>query len=116
MGTCAANDIVTCTGPSDCTGATPDGGHDCCAVADVANNPDGAAFPNCSITALTATCGSCKTNVQVSCSQGPEHLHVCTQKSDCASDTANPECCPVLGYSVCLNSILAGFGNLTCMK
>jgi len=63
--TCTANDSIGCTGPANCTGS--DAGAQCCATAVLENNPDGAAFPHCVITALTSYCGTCTTNVAFSC-------------------------------------------------
>jgi hypothetical protein len=31
-------------------------------------------------------------------------MHLCTQGSDCAKDTANPNCCSVGGHQVCMSN------------
>jgi hypothetical protein len=93
----------------------------CCATAVLTPNPDGGTFPNCTVDSLTTVCGSCTTNVSVigmcgsNAKPQTDGLRVCTQKSDCATDTKNQECCPVLGYHVCLSAGLATLGGLTCM-
>jgi hypothetical protein len=46
--------------------------------------------------------------------QATETLHICAQKSDCASDTMNPDCCTVNQYHLCVSDQLAMIGMLTC--
>jgi hypothetical protein len=80
----------------------------------LADNPDGATFPYCDVTSLGSYCGSCATNINTTCGT-TELLHVCTKTSDCASDTANPQCCAVFNYHICVSGAEATFGNLTCL-
>lgn len=110
-GTCAANDTIACLGPSDCGGSTPD----CCAT-DVLDGADaGQSFPHCYTQSLTTKCvAKCVSSITTSCT-ATETLHVCTAKADCSGDTANPNCCLVAGYHVCVNNILKTLGGLTCL-
>jgi hypothetical protein len=41
-----------------------------------------------------------------------ETLQVCAQPSDCPGGES---CCSVYGYHVCINSIEASIGKLTCL-
>jgi hypothetical protein len=117
--TCAANDTIGCTTPANCAGAV-DGGTECCAVANLAANPDGAAFPHCEIAALTSYCGGgCKTaiNVLAGCTATGDILHVCSATSDCTAEGNGAQCCTVYGYNVCLQSglITLGGSSISCM-
>ncbi|HEY6463325.1 MAG TPA: hypothetical protein VIY73_24330 [Polyangiaceae bacterium] len=40
---------------------------------------------------------------------------MCTAAGDCSGDTANPNCCRVAGYHVCVSTILKGLGGLSCL-
>jgi hypothetical protein len=115
--TCASNDSLACSTPGGCADAV-DGGTECCAVADLENNPDGAAFPYCKIQALSSYCGSCTTNINVlaGCTAS-ETLHVCSSTSDCTGEGAGAKCCGLDGYNVCLQSsfVTLGGSSLTCM-
>jgi hypothetical protein len=42
-------------------------------------------------------------------------FHLCTQPSDCAADLANPNCCTVGTYEVCISDTLRTLGRLTCL-
>jgi hypothetical protein len=53
-------------------------------------------------------------NIQLSCLT-TDTFHLCTQASDCAADTANPNCCTVGAYQVCINDTLKTLGRLTCL-
>jgi hypothetical protein len=88
-------------------------------VADLENNPDGAAFPHCVIQSLQSYCGACKTTVQLNCTAGQsgeaaDLLHVCSTNADCAGDGTGVKCCAIYGYNVCFSSALASIGGLTC--
>jgi hypothetical protein len=109
--TCAPADTIACVKPSDCPGATPD----CCAT-DILDGMDaGASFPHCYTQSLTTKCvASCVSAIKVSCT-ATETLHVCEATSDCATDTANPNCCVVAGYHVCVSTILMKLGSLSCL-
>jgi hypothetical protein len=101
MSSCTANDAIGCTSPSDC--ATSDAGSECCGTAVTENNPDGAAFPHCSIASLTSYCGTCTTNVKLNCTS-TDTLQVCTSGSQCGANA----CCTIDNYHVCVPSILSG--------
>jgi len=78
------------------------------------NNPDGAAFPHCEISALKSQCVTkCTTAITPFSCTATDTLHVCTQAADCATDGTNNSCCPVYGYMVCLNSTVATAGGIT---
>jgi hypothetical protein len=53
------------------------------------------------------------------CGGGPvtvtDVLHLCASKSDCASDTVNPDCCLLNGSDVCISDGLAKGAGLTCL-
>jgi len=53
-------------------------------------------------------------NLTLSCT-ATEVLHLCEAASDCTADTANPKCCAVLNYHVCVPSLDATLGSLTCL-
>ncbi len=75
----------------------------------------GETFPHCYTKSLTTTCvAKCVSKIQVNCT-ATETLHVCAAASDCAGDTANPNCCLVAGYHVCVSGILKALGTLSCM-
>jgi len=108
---CATDDTIGCTEPSNCSGSTPD----CCGTAKLDGMDAGETFPHCYVGSLTTSCvAKCVSKIQVSC-MATETLHVCAAASDCASDTANPNCCPVAGYHVCVSNILKALGTLTCL-
>ena len=108
---CPAADTIACVGPSDCSGSTPD----CCAT-DVLDGMDaGESFPHCYTASLTTTCvAKCVSSIQISCN-ATETLHVCQANADCSGDTANPNCCVVAGYHVCVSNLLKGLGGLSCL-
>lgn len=109
--TCPTGDSIGCTGPTDCHGSTPD----CCGTDKLDGMDAGETFPHCTTDTLTTSCvAKCVSNIQVSC-MATETLHVCAAASDCAGDTANPNCCPVAGYHVCVSNILKALGQLTCL-
>lgn len=108
---CPADDTIGCTGPSDCSGSTPD----CCGTDTLDGMDAGEKFPHCYNGSLTTSCvAKCVSAITVSCT-ATETLHVCAAKSDCAADTANPNCCPVAGYHVCVSNLLKALGQLTCL-
>ena len=75
----------------------------------------GETFPHCYTKSLTTKCvPKCVSNIQLSCT-ATETLHVCTAPADCSGDTANPKCCVVAGYHVCVSNLLATLGGLTCL-
>jgi len=74
----------------------------------------GQSFPHCYTASLTTTCGKCASSIQLSCNS-TEMLHVCQAGADCKDDTANPNCCLVAGYHVCVSTILKGLGSLSCL-
>jgi len=114
-------DTLGCLGPMDCSG----GNGDCCAtdvLAGMDAGPPPAAFPHCYSQTLTTTCvtkGMCSSNIQVNCGSvampQTETLHVCTAKTDCSDDSANPNCCLVDNYHVCVSSLLMTLGSLSCL-
>lgn len=73
----------------------------------------GASFPHCYTKSLTTTCGKCASSIQLSCT-ATQTLHVCQAASECADDTANPNCCVVGSYHVCVNNELKLLGGLSC--
>ena len=111
---CASNDVIQCTQPSDCVGGA---GADCCATAVIIDSADGGTnLPNCGLMSVTTSCGTCATNINFLpglCTQTAT-LHVCTTSADCASDTANTDCCQIQSYHVCVPSGVAMIGKLTC--
>ncbi len=113
-GNCPTGDSIACTGPADCAGST-DGGTECCGTAVLADNPDGAAFPYCEISSLTSYCGHCSTNIQFSCNQVTDTLHVCTSKADCASDNGD-SCCTVYNYNICVPALVATAAKFPCLN
>jgi hypothetical protein len=122
---CAAADLVACTGSADCAGST-DGGTECCATAILNINTDGGnTFPRgCLVDSITAYCGKCNNaplelgTPALTCTTNGdasvEHVHVCTTPADCAGEPTNTKCCPVFSYNICLSAVLAGIGGLTC--
>ncbi len=75
----------------------------------------GQSFPHCTTGSLTTTCSAkCVSNIKLSCT-ATETLHVCTAAADCADDSANPNCCLVAGYHVCVSTILKNLGSLSCL-
>jgi hypothetical protein len=71
-------------------------------------------FPSCHTQSLSTQCvASCTSNFNFMC-QATDTLHVCANKSDCAADIMNPDCCTVSGYTFCVSDQLATLGNLTC--
>jgi hypothetical protein len=75
----------------------------------------GQSFPHCYVGSLTTTCvPKCVSSIQLSCN-ATQTLHVCQAAADCSDDTANPNCCLVAGYHVCVSTILKGLGSLTCL-
>jgi hypothetical protein len=108
---CPSADTIACEGPSDCSGTTPD----CCATDQLDGMDAGESFPHCYTESLTTSCvAKCVSNIQVTCTS-KETLHVCAATTDCAGDTANPNCCLVAGYHVCVSSLLKTLGALTCL-
>ncbi|HEY8087336.1 MAG TPA: hypothetical protein VIF09_05815 [Polyangiaceae bacterium] len=109
--TCPPEDTIACIGPGTCGGSTPD----CCAT-DVLDGMDaGQGFPHCTTASLTTKCvPQCVSNIQISCT-ATQTLHVCQAAGDCAGDTANPNCCLVAGYHVCVSTILKNLGALSCL-
>jgi hypothetical protein len=63
------------------------------------------------VKSLTTVCGTCTDNLGLTCTS-TETLHACKLASDCAADGTNNSCCPVDGYSVCLNQGLADFAGI----
>jgi hypothetical protein len=113
LATCSPSDVVECTIPSECAGS--DAGTACCATAVLADNPDGAAFPYCTITSITAYCGgTCPSSLGATCTS-TEKLQVCASAADCAGNSSATQCCSLDGYSACVSSLVAGLGGLTCM-
>jgi hypothetical protein len=75
----------------------------------------GASFPHCYTKSLTTKCvAKCVSSITLSCT-ATETLHVCQAPGDCADDTANPNCCVVAGYHVCVSTILMKLGSLSCL-
>jgi hypothetical protein len=75
----------------------------------------GEGFPHCYTQSLTTKCvAQCVSSIKTSCTT-TETLHVCTAPGDCSGDTANPNCCLVAGYHVCVSTILKGLGGLSCL-
>jgi hypothetical protein len=85
----------------------------------------GNSFPHgCSVTSITSWCGQCN-NAPLALGSPPltcqtdgdasiEQVHVCSTPSDCASEPTNKLCCPVFSYNICLSSLLAGIGGVSC--
>jgi hypothetical protein len=95
-GSCAASDTLRCLTPDDCGGATPD----CCGTLVV----NGGLLPNCNAQSFTTQCvASCTSNLVGSCT-ATDTMHLCTDGSDCAKDTANPNCCLLGGHQVCISN------------
>jgi hypothetical protein len=46
--------------------------------------------------------------------QGTDTARICAQASDCASDTANPNCCSLRGYFACVSDQVKTLASLTC--
>jgi hypothetical protein len=113
VASCSSSDVVQCTVPSECAGS--DAGTACCGTAVLADNPDGAAFPYCSITSITGYCATtCPFSLGATCTS-TEKLQVCSSPADCAGNSSATECCTLSGYSACVSSVVAGLGGLTCM-
>jgi hypothetical protein len=124
---CAANDIVACTGSADCAGST-DGGTECCATAILNKGPDGGnSFPHgCTVESVNSYCGQCNNaplalgspalTCQTNGDASVEYVHVCTTAADCTTESSNTLCCPVFSYNICLSQILATIGGVTCMQ
>jgi hypothetical protein len=75
----------------------------------------GQSFPHCTTGSITTACvAKCVTKIQLSCT-ATETLHVCQAPADCADDAADPNCCLVAGYHVCVSTILKNLGGLTCL-
>lgn len=75
----------------------------------------GEKFPHCYVGSLSSQCvAKCVSQIHVSCT-ATETLHVCAAKSDCAGDVANPNCCLVAGYHVCVSTLLSAVGALSCL-
>ena len=108
--TCASADTIGCLGPANCGGTKPD----CCATEVLDGMDAGQSFPHCYVASLATTCGKCPSSIQLSCNS-TEALHVCQAAGDCMDDTANPNCCLVAGYHVCVSTILKGLGGLSCL-
>ena len=74
----------------------------------------GQTFPHCYSASLTTSCvAKCVTSIQLSCT-ATQNLHACQAGADCKDDPANPNCCLVAGYHVCVNNNLKLLGGLTC--
>ncbi len=71
-------------------------------------------LPNCDVQSFTTQCvASCVSNLLVNCF-ATDTLHLCTQPSDCAKDTANQNCCALSGRQVCVSDGLKMAAALTC--
>jgi len=83
---------------------------DCCEYAVLnGGNP-----PVCMTQSFSSKCvAGCTTSLAPSCN-ATDTLHVCAQPSDCASDTANHNCCDLNGVWMCVNDQLKMAPNVTC--